>query len=244
MKLSRPRHQDIWKILEKFDEKYLSENNILFGGGTRIAMELSEYRESVDIDFFCLDSKSYRAVRSQVTSNSMGALLADGETLEFLRDIRSDRDAVRAIIRGEHGPIKLEFIYFDKYQLEQERKEHLFPVPYIDRATCYSTKLLANADRYADKDKKDIFDLSVMANAWGDIPKIAWDRAEEKYGLKVVLNGLDSAISQIFGDKSSHKEIAEQALAIESAMAEKIVDIYIPELEKKVAPIRSRSTLE
>ena len=59
----RPRHQLIQAALGQFDSDFLTRHRIYFGGGTRISMELDEYRESVDIDFLRPDKASYRAVR-------------------------------------------------------------------------------------------------------------------------------------------------------------------------------------
>ena len=51
MAFLRQHHRLIARALENFNADYLRENRILFGGGTRIALELGEFRESVDIDF-------------------------------------------------------------------------------------------------------------------------------------------------------------------------------------------------
>lgn len=91
-KIERRHHQIIYKALERFNSEFLSQNTILFGGGTRIALELNEYRESVDIDFICPNKDSYRAVRSEVTNQSLGNLVL--EDFDYPRDIRADRDAV------------------------------------------------------------------------------------------------------------------------------------------------------
>jgi hypothetical protein len=53
LKYKPSHHQAISSALDYFSSEYLSENNIIFGGGTRIALEINEYRESVDIDFLC-----------------------------------------------------------------------------------------------------------------------------------------------------------------------------------------------
>lgn len=92
MMFHRPHHQRIFQVLQKFNATYLAEHSILFGGGTRIALEIEEYRESIDIDFFCATPKAYRAVREHIGDRSIGALLNEGETISFVRDIRSDRD--------------------------------------------------------------------------------------------------------------------------------------------------------
>lgn len=52
MMFHRPHHQRIFQVLQKFNATYLAEHSILFGGGTRIALKIEEYRESIDIDFF------------------------------------------------------------------------------------------------------------------------------------------------------------------------------------------------
>ena len=49
----RPRHTLVWRVLESLDESLLSATKCYFGGGTRIVMELDEYRESIDVDFLC-----------------------------------------------------------------------------------------------------------------------------------------------------------------------------------------------
>ncbi|MEY4588939.1 MAG: hypothetical protein RL497_1015, partial [Pseudomonadota bacterium] len=195
MMFHRLHHQRVLQVLQKFNASYLAEHSILFGGGTRIALEIEEYRESVDIDFFCATPKAYRAVREHIGERDIGALLNEGETISFARDIRSDRDAVRAFIEvPDAKPIKLEFVHFDYYDLRADQRTDIFPVPFIDRESCFLTKLLANADRYCDREKKDIFDLCMMHHYWGDIPERSWSQANEKYGLRTVCSGLEKAL--------------------------------------------------
>lgn len=81
MTYQRLVHRTIAQLLEKFDDTFFQTHGILFGGGTRISMELDEYRESVDIDFFCRGADSYRAVRSEVASNGLGSLLRSDQSL-------------------------------------------------------------------------------------------------------------------------------------------------------------------
>lgn len=59
-------HQLIRSVLNNFNADFFFANNIFFGGGTRIALEINEYRESIDVDFLCPDRASYRAVREEV----------------------------------------------------------------------------------------------------------------------------------------------------------------------------------
>lgn len=51
----RPRHQRVMTLLDSLDDEILERNACFFGGGTRIVLELDEYRESLDVDFLCAD---------------------------------------------------------------------------------------------------------------------------------------------------------------------------------------------
>lgn len=240
----RPHHQSILQVLQKFNASYLAENSILFGGGTRIALEIDEYRESVDIDFLCATPVSYRAVREQVGDKNIGLLLNSGEAISFVRDIRADRDAVRAFIKlPNEKPIKLEFVHFDYYDLRMDNRSDLFPVPFIDRESCFLTKLLANADRYGDAEKKDIFDLCMMRQHWGEVPQRVWHQADEKYGLKTVYTGLEKALNFLIGDQDQALKIATSVLNINSETANLIVTEYANNFLKDILNKKSRLNL-
>ena len=51
----RPHHQLVNQAIAALNADFLCENKCYFGGGTRIVMELDEYRESLDIDLLCAD---------------------------------------------------------------------------------------------------------------------------------------------------------------------------------------------
>ena len=50
---SRPRRRAVLVALGAFDAGFLERAQCYFGGGTRIVLRLSEYRESADVDFLC-----------------------------------------------------------------------------------------------------------------------------------------------------------------------------------------------
>ena len=127
-------HQIIESALKNFNADFFCGNKIYFGGGTRIALEIDEYRESIDIDFLCPDRASYRAVREQVNNVSLGKLVH--KEFVYAREIRADRDAVRTLIKHEDTIIKLEFVSFPEYKLIAD-KEQLFPIPYISKESCF-----------------------------------------------------------------------------------------------------------
>ncbi|WP_346010485.1 nucleotidyl transferase AbiEii/AbiGii toxin family protein [Citrobacter sp. RHBSTW-00535] len=49
-------HKLIRSVLNNFNADFFFANSIYFGGGTRIALEIDEYRESIDVDFLGNDS--------------------------------------------------------------------------------------------------------------------------------------------------------------------------------------------
>lgn len=219
---TRPHHRVIWKILEGFDSGFLAQNKILFGGGTRIALELGEYRESVDIDLFCVGRDAYRAARSSITQNSFGALFRpDCEPCLFKgREIRADRDAIRSILDGAGRPIKLEIIHFDNNDITQDTRDSVFPVPVVSPQSCFTTKLLANADRYHDS-QKDVIDLLMMKAKWGDVEE-AWQSAYQQYGEQVILQSLHEALTRLINDPQSAQSSLTEQMNIESVLAEQL----------------------
>lgn len=131
-------------------------------------MELDEYRESIDIDLFCIGKDAYRAVRSGITQNDFGELFSPQAQPQLFkgREIRADRDAIRSVLAVDGRAIKLEIIHFEFDLIFALPDYTSFPVPSIGKEACYATKLLANADRY-QTEQKDIVDLCMMYEGWG-----------------------------------------------------------------------------
>jgi hypothetical protein len=201
-------HQLIRSVLENFNADFFYKNTILFGGGTRIALEISEYRESIDVDFLCPDQASYRSVREQVTSHSLGELVK--EDFNYVRDIAFDRYGTRTFIDINDTKIKIEFVSFENYQLVKDEGK-LFPLPYIDRTSCFYTKLLANADRCLSPPFKDIYDLLAMSDAWGGIPQEAFAKAEMHYGSSI-RKQLRRSLEDIINNEIKYLKAAESML--------------------------------
>lgn len=199
-------HKVIESALKNFNADFFCENNIIFGGGTRIALELDEYRESIDIDFLCPNRDSYRAIRAQVTNKTLG--LAVHADFQYTREIRADRDGIRTLVHVEDSDIKLEFISFDQYDLELEVNKALFPIPFLSRNSCFYTKLLANADRALSPPHKDIFDILAMYKAWGSIPESAMSSAENHYGADIK-NKLIAALEDMINHPKKYENHAK-----------------------------------
>lgn len=233
---NREHHQLIWQILSGFDQLYLKDNGVLFGGGTRIAMELDEFRESVDIDFFCSGPKAYKAVRNEVTNNGLGRLLSKQSGVVLLREVRADRDAVRTFVslEGSNVPVKLEFIYYDLHPIAQDRTDFFHSLGVIDRKTCYVSKLLANADRFNDFANKDFFDLCMMQRKWGDVPKSALRDAVKIYGSKTIVYGLEQASKSITQNVDSAVKGMVANLKMDEALAKILIDAEAQKLFESV----------
>ena len=168
----REHHNKIHKALNYFDTDFFQKHHIIFGGGTRIAMEIDEYRESVDIDIICPTVSAYKAARSEISANSLGKLVK--KEFNYQREIKADRYAARTFINIDNNPIKVEIISFADYRLSSIINPDVFPIPYLDTTSCYITKLLANADRSLQPPFKDIIDIIVLYLTWGSIPEKAW----------------------------------------------------------------------
>jgi hypothetical protein len=182
----RPQHRQVALVLAAMNAKFLREAKCYFAGGTAIILLLGEYRESLDVDFMCADREGYRMLRESVFDHGLAELFS--AKIEALRDVRADRDGIRTVLDVAGTPIKFEIVREARIELAGgDRPE--FPVPCLTRADLFAEKLLANADRYADKGvmSRDVIDLMVMESNWGQIPLQAWKKAEDAYGESVHL---------------------------------------------------------
>ncbi len=196
----RPRHTLVQQILEAFDARFLSETCCYFGGGTRIVMELDEYRESLDIDLLCADKDGYRAIRSSITEDSLGQLLA--MPLKLAREVRADRYGIRTFFDSDGVKVKFEIVAEGRIALTSQNLPQI-AVSCLDRVSCFAEKLLANTDRWADRSvmSRDLIDLAFMASHWGAIPSEALVIAEKAYGVSI-LRSLQRAVLQLESDDS------------------------------------------
>ena len=187
----RLRHQQIARVLEKMDAGFLREAKCYFGGGTAITMLNGEYRESLDLDFLCADQDGYRMLRASVFDNGLKDIFPGG--IELLREVRTDRDGIRAVLAHQGLPIKFEIVREARIGLNGVAMPGI-PVMCLTKIDLFAEKLLANADRYADKSvmSRDLIDLLMMERHWGKIPDEAMAKAVKAYG-KSIGNGLDKA---------------------------------------------------
>lgn len=202
----RKHHNDILGALRCLDGDLLLDAECYFGGGTAIVLKLDEYRESVDIDFLCASKEGYRKLRQALWGKSdLSGLLLPEAKLKTLRDVRTDQYGIRTLIGVADVAIKFEIVREARIQLAGEMDDRL-GVPVLTRDCMYAEKLLANADRWADKAvlNRDVLDLSMMISRWGPIPDEAWAIAKSTYG-DTARKAYDEAIARIRNTEWLHQ---------------------------------------
>lgn len=188
----RPHHQKIAQLLSGLNAEALRSNGCYFGGGTAISLACGEYRESIDVDFICSSVDGYRNIRNLV--NKSGLTWAFGSPPELARELRVDQYAIRAAIMINGAPIKLEIVFEGRVALDEpidgERICGVWTLHPLDRV---ATKLMANADRWADDSvmSRDLIDLAMMSKE-GRLPHAAVAKAEHAYG-DAILDGFKKA---------------------------------------------------
>jgi Nucleotidyl transferase AbiEii toxin, Type IV TA system len=195
----RPRHRAVVEALALLDSTYLESVSCYFGSGTRIVLELDEYRESCDLDFLCADAGGYRMLRNDITEGSLGPLAASPITLA--REVRADRYGIRTFLLMGEERIKFEIISEGRIALSNTDVAQI-SVPCLDATSCFAEKFLVNADRWRDDAvfSRDLIDLAFMMANWSSADaRTGFAIAAEAYG-EVVEKCLDRAIARFSAD--------------------------------------------
>ena len=207
----RPWHRLVWQVLDSLNSGLLARARCWFGGGTRVAMELGEFRESVDVDFLCEDREGYRILRNTVTQSSLGDLAS--RALDLMRDVRADMYGIRTFLRVDGQPVKFEIIFEGRIPLTGEVRSP-FPVEVLARPSCFAEKLLANADRGRDAsaNARDLIDLAFMAAHWPEEDlRTGMATAQSAYG-DAVRRELDAVLSSF--DDADYRRRCLDALSV------------------------------
>lgn len=178
----RARHKMVLEALAALNAQSLVQTECYFGGGTRIALELGEYRESADIDFLCASRAGYRTLRTSVNEHSLG--MVAGRGLKLAREVIADRYGIRTFLDVNGEKLKLEIVLEGRIALSGGMEQG-FSVPVLDGASCFAEKFLANADRWLDQSVlgRDVIDLAFMAAHWDrGTMRAGLDKASEAYG--------------------------------------------------------------
>lgn len=182
----KPHHQRVMTLLSALNSDFLVQAECYFGGGTAIVLQLNEYRESVDIDFMCASRQGYRLLREAVFQQGIQSLFS--QPVSLLREARADQYGIRAICLVDQVPIKFEIVNESRITLEPEQVVGI-PVLCLSRVDLFAEKLLANTDRGMDSStmSRDLIDLVLMEQHWGQIPAAAWEKVSAVYGQSAYL---------------------------------------------------------
>ncbi len=188
----RERHRVIARVLAALDGPFLARTRCYFGGGTRLVLELDEYRESQDVDFLCSDLAGYRILRAGISQQSLGALFRKSSRkssggVSLLREVRADQYGIRTVLAVGGQPVKFEIVLEARIAVACTQVRRI-PVPVLDRASCFAEKWLANADRWNDPSvtSRDAIDLAFMLRAWSlSDAQAGAELAKQAYGAAI-----------------------------------------------------------
>jgi len=182
---AREAHRTVLTVLGLLRADVLQRCRFLFGGGTRIVLELGEYRESKDIDFLCSDPEGYGGLRFDASRQGYPALFtAEGlRRLQLTREMRIDQYGIRFIAALGTMALRIELIREARIELGPGERPSSLPVDCLSIPDCYAEKLLANSDRWADRQflSRDLMDLAALRARCGPVPDAAWRKAEAAY---------------------------------------------------------------
>lgn len=219
----RPHHQRIARFLASLNADFLTQSGCYFGGGTAIVLSLSEYRESVDVDFLCSSTDGYRALRNTITNASLGDILA--QPVELAREVRADRYGIRTFVRVDDTCIKFEIVSEGRIDITGAMNP-VFGVPTLSRTDMYAEKLLANADRFGDVSaaSRDAIDLAMLIEHWGNVPEDAWEKARQAYGRSIDISYMKAV--ELVSDQA-HLAACLQKMHMDPALVTRIPDLLL-----------------
>jgi hypothetical protein len=208
----REQHRRVVTLLAAFSETNLSRCKFFFGGGTRIVLDLEEYRESRDIDFLCSDPEGYAELRFQAATRGYDALFrrADRKELHLPREMRIDQYGIRFPVELGGSLIRVELIREARIALDAGIRPDWSSVDCLSLTDCYAEKILANSDRWADRQilSRDLIDLSILRQRMGLVPERSWEKTERAY-RSAAREDLLKAIAAFLGDVAHQKRCFE-----------------------------------
>lgn len=196
----RPHHQRIELLLGLLDSELLRACKCWFGGGTAIVLRFGEYRESRDIDFLVSDAEGYRALRRRLTGRTgvAKAFSVGPDAIPASRPVRADRYGIRTRFEVAGAEIKFEIVNEGHIELETPRAtDAICGVAALTSVDMAATKLMANADRWADDGtfNRDLFDLAMVELSAAEMRR-ARDKARAAYGESIE-RGIERAVARL-----------------------------------------------
>lgn len=213
----REQHRKVLSLLHAFDSEILSRCGFFFGGGTRIVLDLDEYRESRDVDFLCSKAEGYADLRFKAATQGYSALFKPDSRngVHFPREMKIDQYGIRFPVEVDGDTIRVELIREARIDLDRGARPDWSPLDCLTIPDCFAEKILANSDRWADRQflSRDLIDLAALRSPLGPIPEEAWDKVERAYKT-AGRDDLLKAITAFAGD-GAHQQRCFQGLQID-----------------------------
>jgi len=130
--------------------------------------------------------------------------------------MRIDQYGIRFPAEIEGSMIAVELIREARIELDRGTRPDWSPVDCLAIPDCYAEKILANSDRWGDRQvlSRDLIDLSALRTRLGPVPEEAWDKVERAYKTA----GRDDLLKAIaaFTEDGSHQQRCFQGLHIDA----------------------------
>lgn len=229
----RAHHQRIAQVLEALNGDLLRQLNCLFGGGTAIALRYGEFRESRDIDFLVSDLQAYRQLREYCRADGLQALARPGRALSLARELRMDQYGIRCAVAVGTSPIKFEIIHEGRIPLAAPTAaDQLLGIATLNRVDTAASKLLANADRWADDGvfSRDIIDLAMLRADTTEL-QAAVSKAETAYG-PAIRRDVDRAIDAL---RTRHARLERCLEALDIRLPRAVIWRNLRQLQRRIS---------
>lgn len=214
----RAHHRRIATVLSSLDGELLARNECWFGGGTAMALQFGEYRESVDINLLVSKREGYRQLRQLLTGASGIAAIcrSDSPPLQQARELRADQYGLRTMLRVDEVEIKFEIVLEGRIVFDKPGEaDSVCGVRTLAPLDMLASKLLANSDRWRDDSvlSRDLIDMAMMQPG-KTLLREAVAKAETAYGDSIVTD-LNKAV-QLMRERPHRLEQCMQAMGMGS----------------------------
>ena len=191
-------------ILNNINNQIFQEFNLLWCGGSLLAMNAEGYRLSLDIDFIANDF-DYDLFYEWLLDHHPQELFTSN-SIVTAGELRRDRIAIRIPVTVESTSIKLEIIAEERFILDTppHTRNKVSQLVFIDRIVC---KLFANRDRWIDDSSfcRDLIDLAVLRKQ-ASFPEIVYTKGKRNYKIK---ESLVEALSRFSNQPQLRKKCYE-----------------------------------
>ena len=175
-------YESIELILEAINLDLLNQHRVYLGGGALVALKYQHLRYSSDLDFL-VSPPDYQQLKLAI-NRDCNALIQDRPRLTIERP-RIDRYGIRypITVKLQGEPVKFKLEIVAEYSLSFSKPDRYQGIPCLNHSDLIASKLLTNADRWADRNKfsRDLIDLTILILERGELPENAVAEAKAIY---------------------------------------------------------------